>query len=61
MKELFGHVRHNYFRLYFHYMYFNVFRSLYLQADNIFAYFLLIPTIVSAGTVGFTFGIMQQC
>jgi peptide/bleomycin uptake transporter len=60
MRELFSHVRHNYFRLYFHYMYFNVFRSLYLQADNIFAYFLLIPTIVAAGTVGFTFGIMQQ-
>jgi peptide/bleomycin uptake transporter len=60
MKDLFGHVRHNYFRLYFHYMYFNVFRSLYLQADNIFAYFLLIPTIVSATAVGFTFGIMQQ-
>mgnify|MGYP000058941036 FL=1 len=60
VRELFGHVRHNYFRLYFHYMYFNVFRSLYLQADNIFAYFLLIPTIVAAGTVGFTFGIMQQ-
>ncbi|MFZ2101310.1 MAG: peptide antibiotic transporter SbmA [Oricola sp.] len=60
MRELFDHVRHNYFRLYFHYMYFNVFRSLYLQADNIFAYFLLIPTIVAASTVGFTFGIMQQ-
>ena len=60
VSELFGHVRRNYFRLYFHYMYFNVFRSLYLQADNIFAYFLLIPTIVAAGTVGFTFGIMQQ-
>lgn len=60
VRELFSNVRHNYFRLYFHYMYFNVFRSLYLQADNIFAYFLLIPTIVAAGTVGFTFGIMQQ-
>jgi peptide/bleomycin uptake transporter len=60
VRELFHHVRHNYFRLYFHYMYFNVFRSLYLQADNIFAYFLLIPTIVAGGTVGFTFGIMQQ-
>ncbi|MAS06176.1 MAG: peptide transporter [Ahrensia sp.] len=60
VRELFDHVRQNYFRLYFHYMYFNVFRSLYLQADNIFAYFLLIPTIVAAGTVGFTFGIMQQ-
>ncbi|MCI5076649.1 peptide antibiotic transporter SbmA [Oricola sp.] len=60
VKELFGHVRRNYFRLYFHYMYFNVFRSLYLQADNIFATAILIPTILVAGAVGFTYGIMQQ-
>jgi peptide/bleomycin uptake transporter len=57
VRELFGHVRTNYFRLYFHYMYFNVARSLYLQADNIFVYVLLIPTIV-AGKI--TFGILQQ-
>lgn len=57
LRELFGAVRRNYFRLYFHYMYFNVARSMYLQADNIFAYFILIPTIV-AGTI--TFGILQQ-
>lgn len=57
LRELFRNVRRNYFRLYFHYMYFNVARSLYLQADNIFAYFILIPTIV-AGTI--TFGILQQ-
>jgi peptide/bleomycin uptake transporter len=56
-RELFKQVRTNYFRLYFHYAYFNVFRSLYLQADNIFAYLILIPTIV-AGTI--TFGILQQ-
>lgn len=60
VKELFGHVRQNYFRLYFHYMYFNVFRSLYLQADNIFVYILLIPTIVAGAAVGFTFGLLQQ-
>ena len=57
MTELFGHVRKNYFRLYFHYMYFNIARSLYLQADNIFVYVLLVPTI-AAGTI--TFGILQQ-
>jgi len=55
--ELFTHVRKNYFRLYFHYMYFNVARSLYLQADNIFAYLILVPTIV-AGKI--TFGLLQQ-
>ena len=47
----------NYFRLYFHYLYFNIARGLYLQADNIFSYFLLIPTI-AAGKI--TFGILQQ-
>jgi peptide/bleomycin uptake transporter len=57
LVDLFADVRKNYFRLYFHYMYFNVARSMYLQADNIFVYILLIPTI----TVGaITFGILQQ-
>jgi peptide/bleomycin uptake transporter len=57
LKELFNNVRKNYFKLYFHYMYFNVARSLYLQADNIFTYLIMIPTIV-AGKI--TFGILQQ-
>ena len=57
LKQLFANVRKNYFRLYFNYMYFNVARMLYLQADNIFVYVLLIPTI-AAGTI--TFGILQQ-
>ena len=57
LKELFANVRKNYFRLYFNYMYFNVARMLYLQADNIFVYILLIPTI-AAGAI--TFGILQQ-
>jgi len=55
--ELFDNVRKNYFRLYFHYLYFNIARSFYIQADNIFSYLLLIPTIV-AGKI--TFGILQQ-
>ena len=55
--ELFANVRRNYFRMYFHYAYFNVFRGMYLQADNIFAYLILIPTI-AAGKI--TFGILQQ-
>jgi peptide/bleomycin uptake transporter len=57
LKSLFMDVRKNYFRLYFHYMYFNVARSMYLQADNIFAYLILVPTI-AAGKI--TFGILQQ-
>ncbi len=57
VKELFGNVRRNYFRLYFNYLYFNVVRYLYLQADNIFALFLLFPSIAAA-TI--TFGLFQQ-
>src|ERR1700741_4919816 len=47
VAELFANVRRNYFRLYFNYMYFNVARIVYLQADNIFAYVVLGPTIVA--------------
>jgi peptide/bleomycin uptake transporter len=57
LKELFGNVRKNYFKLYFHYMYFNVFRSFYIQADNVFGYVLLIPTMAAAAI---TFGQFQQ-
>ena len=57
LAELFENVRKNYFRIYFHYMYFNVARGLYLQTDNIFATLILIPTI-AAGKI--TFGIMTQ-
>ncbi len=57
LAELFANVRKSYFRLYFHYMYFNVARSFYIQADNIFAYLILVPTI-AAGKI--TFGILQQ-
>ncbi|WP_241576187.1 peptide antibiotic transporter SbmA [Rosenbergiella collisarenosi] len=57
VKELFHQVRHNYFRLYFHYLYFNITRILYLQVDNIFGLFVLFPAIV-AGTI--TLGLMNQ-
>ena len=57
LKELFADVRRNYFRIYFHYMYFNVARGFYIQADNIFVYLLLMPTI-AAGAI--TLGILQQ-
>jgi peptide/bleomycin uptake transporter len=57
LQELFGNVRRNYFRLYFHYFYFNIVRYSYLQADNIFVYLILVPTI-AAGRI--TFGILQQ-
>ena len=55
--ELFDHVRKNYFRLYFHYMYFNVARYMYLQADNIFTIIILVPSF-AAGAL--TLGLFQQ-
>jgi peptide/bleomycin uptake transporter len=57
LAELFGAVRRSYFTLYFHYVYFDVVRYLYLQTDNVFATFLLVPTI-AVGKI--TFGIYQQ-
>ena len=57
VRELFSAVRKNYFRLYFHYMYFNIARILYLQLDNVFGVFLLFPSIVSA-TI--TLGLLTQ-
>ena len=57
LSQLFTNVRRNYFRIYFHYAYFNLFRYIYLQADNVIAYIFLIPTIVS-GRI--TLGIMNQ-
>jgi peptide/bleomycin uptake transporter len=57
LRELFGNLRKNYFNLYFHYMYFNVVRYSYLQADLLLPFFVLIPS-VAAGTI--TFGVFQQ-
>ncbi len=57
VTELFGNVRKNYFRLFFHYMYFDVGRTTYLQASVLFPYIALGPTIVG-GII--TLGVMQQ-
>ncbi len=57
VRDLFNNVRRNYFRLYFHYMYFNVARIFYLQIDNVFGFFVLAPSIV-AGSI--TLGLMNQ-
>jgi peptide/bleomycin uptake transporter len=57
LVDLFSNVRRNYFRLYFHYFYFNIARYTYLQADNIFVYLIMVPTI-AAGVI--TFGLLQQ-
>jgi peptide/bleomycin uptake transporter len=57
LAALFANVRHNYFRLYFNYLYFNVFRYGYLQASVLVPYIALGPTIVAGGL---TLGVMQQ-
>jgi peptide/bleomycin uptake transporter len=57
LQELFGAVRDNYFRLYLHYTYFNIGRIFYLQVDNVFGFFVLVPSIV-AGKI--TLGLMSQ-
>ena len=57
LRELFANVRKNYFTLYFHYVYFDVARYLYIQTDAVFATLILIPTLV-VGKI--TLGIFQQ-
>jgi peptide/bleomycin uptake transporter len=54
---LFADVRRNYFRLFFHYMYFDVARYAYLQFGVLVPYIALGPTLV-AGVI--TLGVMQQ-
>ena len=57
VKDLFSHVRANYFRLFFHYMYFDVAKFTYLQFGVLVPYIALGPTVV-AGAI--TLGVMQQ-
>lgn len=57
VRELFGQVRRNYFRLFFHYLYFDVAKWSYLQFSVLVPYIALGPTIVG-GLV--TLGAMQQ-
>lgn len=57
VQELFSNVRTNYFRLYLHYMYFDVARFSYLQFGVLVPYIALGPTIISGAI---TLGVMQQ-
>ncbi len=56
-QSLFRNVRHNYFRLFFHYLYFDVVKWSYLQFGVLVPYIALGPTLV-AGLI--TLGVMQQ-
>lgn len=56
-RELFGNVQRNYFRMYFHYTYFNLARYAYLNVAGYIPLLALSPSIL-AGTL--TLGIYQQ-
>ncbi len=57
LKDLFSNVRQSYFKLYLHYVYFNIVRYGYLQVGAFIPLIVLAPSIV-AGV--FTLGIMQR-
>lgn len=57
VKTLFYNVRINYFRLYFHYLYFNIVRISYVQLDAVFSLFVLFPSIISGAV---TLGLLTQ-
>ncbi|MBV8393149.1 MAG: peptide antibiotic transporter SbmA [Alphaproteobacteria bacterium] len=57
LRELFGDIRTNYFRLYLNFLYFNIARYGYLQASVLVAYACLGPTIVAGGL---TLGVLTQ-
>jgi peptide/bleomycin uptake transporter len=57
LAELFTGVRKNYFRLYFNYLYFDIGKRIYGNADTIYSLVLLFPSIV-AGTM--TLGLFNQ-
>jgi peptide/bleomycin uptake transporter len=57
LDQLFGDVRRNYFRLFFHYLYFDVAKWSYLQFSVLVPYIALAPTLVSGAV---TLGVMQQ-
>lgn len=57
VKELFSRVRHNYFRLYFNYLYFDVVKWSYLQFTVILPLIALGPAIISGAI---TLGVLNQ-
>ncbi|WBY00934.1 peptide antibiotic transporter SbmA [Ramlibacter tataouinensis] len=56
-RRLFGDVRKNYFRLFFHYLYFDVAKWSYIQFGVLVPYIALAPTMVGGAV---TLGVMQQ-
>ena len=57
LNELFDNVRKNYFRLYTHYLYFNIVRYGYLNVGQFVPFIVLAPSIIAGA---FTLGVMQR-
>ncbi len=57
IRELFRNVQRNYFRIYWNYTYFNVFRYTFINASQFFPYIAMGPAIV---TGAITLGIFNQ-
>ena len=57
LKGLFGELKQNYYRLYRNYIYFDLGRNAYANADTVYSLILLFPSIV-AGTM--TLGLFTQ-
>jgi peptide/bleomycin uptake transporter len=57
VASLYNDIRKNYFRLFFHYLYFDVGKWSYLQSSVIMSYVAMGPSIISGAL---TLGLMQQ-
>jgi len=57
VRDLFLSMQRNYFRLYFHYLYFNLARFTYLNGSQFIPYIAMGPAVV---TGAITFGLFQQ-
>ena len=57
LHELFSNIRKNYFKLYFHYAYFNIVARWYNQLDILYSLFVLFPAL-AAGLL--TLGLINQ-
>jgi peptide/bleomycin uptake transporter len=57
VRDLFKNLQRNYFRIYFHYTYFNVARYAFLNASQFFPYIAVGPSLVG-GLI--TLGLFQQ-
>ena len=57
IRQLFLNLQRNYYRLYFHYLYFNLARYTYLNGSQFIPYIAMGPSVV---TGAITFGLFQQ-